>query len=69
MTLSGQPTCYNQYPHEPSGKIILHVIMKVASECSLQLSDGGNQERQAKDSNPALLHTSHKGEVHKHEKI
>ncbi len=38
--------------------------MEVASERSLQLSDGRNQERQAKDSNPAILHTSHKREVH-----
>ena len=38
--------------------------MEVASERSLQLSDGGNQECQAEYSNPAKLHTPHKCEVY-----
>ena len=45
-------TCYDYNPRQPFWQVVLHVIVKVACEGCLQLSDGCNQESQPEDSKP-----------------
>lgn len=52
-TLGEGVTSDNEEPGEPGRQVLLHLIMEVAREGSLQLGDGGNQEGYPQDSNSA----------------
>lgn len=46
-------TSDNEEPGEAGRQVLLHLIVEVACESSLQLDDGGNQEGYPQDSNSA----------------